>query len=537
MIEQQAYSIKTLAQERKRMYRDYREQLEFVDFYLPFGGKVRKDNRWVRMAEALPWDVIEELYTRNLAGTGMGTPALPARVAFGALVIKEVMGLTDEETVLYIQENHYAHYFLGYHEYHEEPLFDPSMMTHFRKRFTMEIVGTINETLVKQAWAGSMRNGRGENSAGTESKEAPVEEQADEPCVMEEEERTQDELEKLVEVTGEQSEQQQPANAGKLLIDATCCPADITYPTDMDLLNTAREKKETMLDRLWACVRSINKKPRTYRRKARKQYVQFSKKRKHYLKTIRKALGQQLGYVKRNLEHILTLVQEAGLESLTRREYRELLVVQEFYRQQREMHEHRQHSIPGRIVSISQPHVRPIKRGKAAAETEFGAKISVGMIEGYAFMDRLSWDNYNESGDLQEQVERYRERTGEYPESVHADAIYQTRANRRYCQERTIRLSGPPLGRPRKEYSEPTPEALAHKQQIRDDERARIPVEGKFGQCKRRFSMNRIMAKLQGTSETTIAMTLLIVNLLKLMEDSFSTFFIPYFFSCLGRGF
>ena len=101
--------------------------------------------------------------------------------------------------------------------------------------------------------------------------------------------------------------------------------------------------------------------------------------------------------------------------------------------------------IDDRIVSISQPHVRPIKRGKAGRDTEFGAKLSLSVIGGFSFVDRLSWDNYNESLDLVEQIETFRRRFGFYPESVHADKIYRTRANRAYCKQHGIRLSGPPL--------------------------------------------------------------------------------------------
>ncbi len=520
MLEYEIDSRKTLAQKRKKMYRDHRGQLEFVDFYLPFGGKMRKDNRWVRMAEIMPWDEITELYKESLAGTGMGTPALNARVAFGALVIKKLMGLTDEETVLYIQENPYAQYYLGYHEYQEERLFDASMMTHFRKRFTMEVVKRINERLVKQAWSKS----EGEEGCENHRIEETGSRNEGTDDAVENSRATRSERSEGEEAAKELSEEAETARAGKLLIDATCCPADIAYPTYVGLMSKARRRTEALIDRLYEQARGAMKKPRTYRRIARKHFAAFSRSRKPRKKAIRKALRRQLGYVKRNLNHITTLAQEVSVARLTRREYREFLIIQELYRQQREMYEQRRHSITGRIVSVDQPHVRPIKRGKAAADTEFGAKISVGMIEGYAFVDKLAWDNYNESGDLQKQVERYRERTGAYPESVHADKIYRTRENRRYLRELKIRLSGAPLGRPRKEHTGNTPEALAHKKQMREDERARIPIEGKFGQCKRRFSLNRVMTKLQGTSETSIAMTILTVNLLKALADSFSAF-------------
>ncbi len=100
--------------------------------------------------------------------------------------------------------------------------------------------------------------------------------------------------------------------------------------------------------------------------------------------------------------------------------------------------------------SISQPHVRPIVRGKAAAKTEFGMKLSISVVDGISLPERMSWNAYNEGCDLVRDIERYRERYGRYPESVHADKIYRTLANRQWCKERDIRLSGVPLGRLRR---------------------------------------------------------------------------------------
>jgi hypothetical protein len=125
-----------------------------------------------------------------------------------------------------------------------------------------------------------------------------------------------------------------------------------------------------------------------------------------------------------------------------------LLVVTEVYRQQHWLAEHKKQSISDRIVSLSQPHLRPIVRGKAGKPVEFGAKLSASYFEGYVFLDRLSWDNFNESGHFKAQIEAYYRFTGSYPESVHVDRIYRTRENRAWCRERGIRISGPPLGRP-----------------------------------------------------------------------------------------
>ena len=170
------------------------------------------------------------------------------------------------------------------------------------------------------------------------------------------------------------------------------------------------------------------------------------------------------------------------------------------------------------VVSLSQPHVRPIVRGKAGKPVEFGAKMSASCYNGYVFLDHLSWDNFNESGDLKAQIEKFKEETGFYPESVHVDKIYRTRENRAYCQERGIRMSGPHDGRP------PANISKEKKKQSLEDERVRNAIEGKFGQGKRRFSLNRVMTKLPNTSETAIAITFLVMNLSTLLRQVFYLF-------------
>ena len=111
-------------------------QTEFVDFYLPFSGKLQASNRWIKLAKALPWEEVEGCYAESFADTGMGAPAKSGRIAFGALVIKEQLGMSDEETVEQILENPYLQYFLGLKEFSQTALFDPSMMVHFRNRFS-----------------------------------------------------------------------------------------------------------------------------------------------------------------------------------------------------------------------------------------------------------------------------------------------------------------------------------------------------------------------------------------------------------------
>jgi IS5 family transposase len=111
---------------------------------------------------------------------------------------------------------------------------------------------------------------------------------------------------------------------GKLLLNATCAPANIKYPTDLSLLNEAREKTEKTIDALYNPDLGLAKKPRTYRKLARRDYLKIAKQRKPHLKVIRKAIGKQLGYLRRNLGTIDSLLMLDGHGNLSKRQQREL---------------------------------------------------------------------------------------------------------------------------------------------------------------------------------------------------------------------
>jgi len=462
------------------MYRkDDANQLQFEDFYLPFSGKLRSDNRWVVLSGQIPWKQIEQAYSALFIDSKVGCPAKSARIALGSLIIKERLGTTDRETLLQIAENPYLQYFLGFSEYKDEVPFDHSLMTHFRKRFNKDTLAEINESIVRNA---------------LESEDEPHDK------------------------SSADNDDDKPSNKGKLIVDATCTPADVAYPTDLNLLNKAREKTEAMIDSMHAPLVGKASKPRTYRQKARKDYLAVAKQKKPGYKKVRKAIGKQLCYLRRNLKNIDRMASEDLLMCLNKRHYRNLLVVKELFRQQLFMYENHRHKMADRIVSISQPHIRPIVRGKAKSNVEFGAKVSLSVIEGFSFVDKIGWDNYNESGDLIEQIENYYAHFGFYPESVHADKIYRNRENRRYCNKYGIRLSGSPLGRPKKVTVENAEQLKREKEQHRQDEIDRIAIEGKFGQGKRRFSLARIMAKLAGTSEVVIMVSFIVMNLEKILS-------------------
>ncbi len=152
-----------------------------------------------------------------------------------------------------------------------------------------------------------------------------------------------------------------------MIVDATCAPADISDPTDLGLLNEARVHTEKIIDILYKQLKGqIPKKPRTYRNVARKDYLLIAKQRRPSRNKKRQAIKKQLQYIKRNLAHLEQLIDSgATLKGLNKKQYKTLLFLTEVYRQQQWLLDNEKQSIEDKIVSLSQPHIRPIVRGKA----------------------------------------------------------------------------------------------------------------------------------------------------------------------------
>lgn len=463
-------------------HHEYTNQMKIEEFVLPFGGKLNPENRWVKLAEITPWEKIEEHYAKAMCDDN-GRGAFTARIAFGAICIKQSEKLSDEATVTYIQENPYAQYYLGLPSFKEEALFDSSMMVHFRKRFPVEFIAEVNEYICTGKWPENKekvdRNDDDNNNPGSSG--GSVESEKDEPPT---------------------------ANKGTLIMDATVAPADIKFPTDIDLLNQSREHLETAITMLWPKIEHSGHKFPYNAKKARKSFLNVSKSKKWTKKKLRNAIADQLHYVEaaaERLEEMKAAVpdwEEIFPSWLIQR----LEVIPVVYSQQKQMFDLGTHTCEDRIVSISQPHVRPIVRGKRPNPTEFGQKLHLSVVDGYTFIEQTSWNAYNESTYLETVTEEYKRKYGCYPTAILADKIYQSRPNREYCKAHGIRLSGPALGRP-KAGSE-----AAEKAQMYRDACDRNIVEGRNGNLKRKYGLDLIMSKLDETAKTEAALDILVMN-------------------------
>ncbi len=467
------------------MYKHNSRQMAFHDQPRLFGGiPLNESNRWVKLADIIPWVQVEDEYRKHFTSKS-GEAAKPARLALGTLIVKEQMQLSDVDTVQLIRENPYIQFFLGYSQYQYDLSLDPSLLTHFRKRFPADVIAQVNQWIIDSMLQVSDDDKNDEGNGGGGS------------CSG----------------TDEDYEETR-SNSGTLLLDASCAPQDIAYPTDVGLLHESRLKLEGMMDTLQA-GRNLAK-PRNYRQKANKAYNRFARNRRPRKKQIRTALREQLQYVSRDLR-LVAMMQADSTVALSEREEEYLETITLVYEQQKTMYDTKSRRCDNRIVSIHQPYVRPIVRGKVSAGTEFGAKLTASVIDGYAQIVTLSWDAYNESSDLVKASEQYKKRYGHYPARILADQIFRTRANIQYCKEHGIHLNGRPLGRPPKDRQR-------YEEQIRlerEEAGERNAIEGKFGEGKRRFSLGCIRTRLQTTSETQIHLVFLVMNLQKILRDLF----------------
>ena len=263
------------------------------------------------------------------------------------------------------------------------------------------------------------------------------------------------------------------------------------------------------MNKLWERVPHNSHKLPYSVKKARKAYLKLAKSRKWTQAKCRKAIGEQLRYIElasSQLQKYASMV--PNHEKLFPRWLRDrLCVIPVVYRQQKEMYDNHSHTCEDRIVSLEQPHVRPIQRGKRPNPTEFGQKLHLSVVNGYTFLEQTSWDNFNEGCDLQAAVEDYKRKFGFYPCAVLADKIYQTRSNKLFCSQRGIRLSGLPLGRRKASETD-----AKIKRQMYKDSCERNAIEGRNGNSKRRFGLDRIFSKLDETAKTEAALILLAMN-------------------------
>lgn len=465
-------------------------QSNFLSFNQPLGLHMNPENRWIKMADAIPWEIFEKKYSRLFKGKN-GRVAKPLRLALGSLIIQTKYQYSDRELVEQLTENPYYQYFIGLPGYQEEAPIDASTLVLFRKRLKMDIIMEANEYMLDAFKEKDSNDKKDDDHTDPPSSGGTIE---------------------------QKTEQQDAENKGTLMLDATCAPSNIRYPQDFSLLNEAREKLETIIIRF--CKSYGFSRPRMYRKQARKNYLALAKAKKRSAKRIRATIRKQLAYIKRDIKYLENYMEDGYAP--TSKEISLLMTIYKLYEQQQYMYKNKVHSVANRIVSITQPWIRPIVRGKTKSPVEFGAKFDLSIDDnGLGRIEQISYEAYNESTVLIEAVKRFKERTGYYPERLLADQIYRTRENRNFCKKHGIRLSGPKLGRPSL-----AKQSAQEKKQEYQDNTDRIEVERSFSLSKRCYGMGLIKTKLYETTLSSIALSVFVTNLFKIQSRILFTLFL-----------
>lgn len=415
---------------------------------LPFGGKLNPENRWMKLHDIIPWEELEEIYRKYFSD--LGRPGKDSQLVNGLMIVKHQKVISDEETVKDFLENPYIQYFCGYDQFVTEKEIDSSTLTRMRKRLGVEYFKKFENEILDLLKA-----------------------------------------KKIIK-----SNEQQ--------IDATVFPVNVAFPTDTGLLEKVRV---WLVEKIKEIKKRINLKEtiRTYNRTARKVYLKFQKKRKKKAKEVQKAMKQMLQYVRRNKEQLKKLLDRAGdfIDDGVTKTKEKLKVAEEIYRQQLEMHKKKIHSIEDRVVSFHKPHIRPIVRGKAGKDVEFGPKASLSLVDGYLFLDKFSTDAYNEGTILSKSLKLHGERFGKKPETVITDKIYGSKKNRVLLGEEKIKAAFVPLGR----------KSLLTKKiekWVKQKQRKRNQIEGFIGVAKVHCGLERLLFK---NEELNIRLGLLAMNL------------------------
>lgn len=423
------------------------QQIEMFERSLPFGGKLNRENRWIRLAHTVDWRGFEGAYAKLFSN--IGRPGVRARYVIGSLILKHQLGVSDDELVQQIAENPYMQYFIGLAKYVETVPYNASTLSRVRARLGEETF-TAFEAIVIQTLLDK----------------------------------------KLIKPRG-------------LQVDATVVESDITYPTDCGLLNQVRE---FCVKHIRTLSKVVEKKVRTYCRVAKREYLNFIKKKRKTKKQVRRMHKSMLQHVRRNLHQLselITMAKEAG-HAVSDKVVETLEKIKAIYLQQKQMYDEMKKSIEARIVSLHKPYVRPIVRGKNGKDVEFGAKVALSYVDGYLFADKISFDNFNEALTLPHSLELFEKRFGKSPDYVAMDQLYGSRANRETLKEQDIRTSVKPLGRP------PTaPSSQAEKRWRRRKQRERNRIEGRIGTGKTRYDLGLVRSKTPKTERSWIHMALL----------------------------
>lgn len=301
------------------------KQLSIEEFKTPFEKEIDSNNRWVILANSIPWDELAKIYHKAMS-PGKGAPGKDARIVIGALIVKHKLGISGDETIEIIRENPYIQYFLGIKEFTNNPIFDSGLFPSILKRLGIDTFNQMQKEIIEKALNIQLKSKR----------------------------------HGLIVPT--------PSN-GQLS----------NFATNLSLLNNARTSCEEIIDIL--CKEFNHKTMATaYRTKASNEFTAAINESIHTIKENKKAISRQLIFLKRRIKSIHKLldtytgkvnpdkfivIKGAYHIPLNSSDLKRFWVIQQLFVQQQKMHKTGKKSCPERIIDIDHPYARPIVNTKA----------------------------------------------------------------------------------------------------------------------------------------------------------------------------
>lgn len=437
----------------------YLTQLPIFKELNPYSGQIDQNNRWIKLAELVPWDQMDVIY-RGYFDEGKQSVIKTSRLILGLMLGQMLLELGDRPILEYFHENPYFQYFCGQDTFvvkTDKAMIHHSLLSKRRKRLGKAYVADFEREVLEVLKQKGLIKGK------------------------------------------------------KLILDATVFPANITYPNDVKLLNTVREY---LCQKILDVKNTVDPKGRirTCRRTARKLYLNFQKTKRKCKKLIRKTRNKMIRYVRRNITQLETVLEKAnGLKTWQQERIKKhLKTAKDILAQQVHMATTRGRQVANRIVSFHWPEVRPMVRGKDGKAVEFGPKAHVALVDGYAFLDDAQYESFHEGIQLEQSLKNHENRFDKQPDIVLADQLYANRKNRALLEDKGIDHSFKRMGRPPNESKQ---DKQKYRRQFKQKQGQRNHVEATFGHLKDRFNLDKVKWTIPGGETMQIQLGLIAFNL------------------------
>lgn len=414
-----------------------------------------ENHELVKIAKAIDWRALSDKLAQFYC-LDNGRPTKPARAKVGLLILKHLYRFPDSDLVDMLKRDIYAQYLCDISLKEAKDFINPSTLSKFRKQIGLEGVKLIEQEVLRSLERAKLLKGR------------------------------------------------------KLILDTTVVPSNIAYPTDISLLEKIRRKAVRYLEN----ARQFGAQHfRTYKRIAKKVYIQYQKIRHHTIQSRRRTQKKILQFSRRNVSQLKEAVKEIletansllddAKEKFLKEAESFLDTASSIVRQQKDIYQGLE--VKERIVSIHKPHIRPMVRGKYPVEVEFGPKVLLSQKNGFLFLDDLCFNNISDAYLLDTAIQGYHKRFTNLPTQLTADRGFWSPENYLLAQDYGIsKIAIENKGKSSYLKGKPFTKRLR---------RLRCGIEASISLAKRKFGLDRIRYNIEQGEEMWVRLSLIAMNL------------------------